>query len=243
MIEALVVGGVDYAESDRVVHLLTDHGRLSLFAHGAKKSRKRFGGALEPFTTIRVQLEDRKKGGLQVMTSAEVIAPRLGIRSDLLRIALASYVAELGAALAPEGDAALDLYRVVIGALDHLDRGPMPLFALRQAFELSLMSAIGYSPSIDRCVECGGAPSGVDFVRGGALCSEHREGAAALGPKTRAWIEGVISSGFFDERGGLDDASADLAARKMSRSLFLFYRSLLERPLKSEALLDGLLRV
>ena len=52
-LEALVVGGVDYGEADRVVYLLSREGRLAVFAHGAKTSKRRFQGALEPFTTIR----------------------------------------------------------------------------------------------------------------------------------------------------------------------------------------------
>ena len=46
---AIILHHTDYGEADRIVTFLTpDHGRLKGFARAARKSRKRFGAALEP---------------------------------------------------------------------------------------------------------------------------------------------------------------------------------------------------
>ena len=46
--EAVVLASVDYGEADRVVTLFTrGRGRLTAFAAGARKSKRRFAGALE----------------------------------------------------------------------------------------------------------------------------------------------------------------------------------------------------
>ncbi|HEY8493863.1 MAG TPA: recombination protein O N-terminal domain-containing protein, partial [Myxococcota bacterium] len=46
--EALVLRVVDYGESDRIAHLLTpETSRLTVIAKGARRSRKRFPGALD----------------------------------------------------------------------------------------------------------------------------------------------------------------------------------------------------
>ena len=115
-----MVGGTDYGEADRVVVLLTANGRLSAFAHGARKSRRRFGGALEPFTTIEMRLDTRRRGSMPTLASATARRPRLEISRGLDTIALAAYVAELGAAVAPEGDPAPELMVLVEAALDRL---------------------------------------------------------------------------------------------------------------------------
>ncbi|MCP4714472.1 MAG: DNA repair protein RecO, partial [Deltaproteobacteria bacterium] len=48
---AIVLQTIDYAEYDRIVSLYTkDYGRIRGIAKGAKRSQKRFGGTLEPFT-------------------------------------------------------------------------------------------------------------------------------------------------------------------------------------------------
>jgi DNA repair protein RecO (recombination protein O) len=241
VLEAIVVGGVDYGDADRIVHLLTKSGRLSVFAHGARKSKKRFAGALEPFNTIAATIEPRSKGGLATMSSASVDRARLGIQRDLLSIALAGYVVELGAKLAPEGDAAIELYTIVVAVLDRLD-GPRPATrTVRQAFELVLMQPLGYRPEPDRCVECGGEPAFVDFSRGGALCRDHGAGGSAFGPKTAAWMRALIDqSDGFDELAGFDQGWAETAARKLTRPLQSFYRTLLDQPLRSAAFLEEL---
>ena len=55
-LQSFVLSSLDYGDSDRIVSLFTlEHGRVKAFARGARKSRKRFGPALEPFARIDVQ--------------------------------------------------------------------------------------------------------------------------------------------------------------------------------------------
>jgi len=55
--EAVVLGTVDFGEADRIVTLFTrNHGRLSAFAAGARKSKRRFAGALEAGTHLTARL-------------------------------------------------------------------------------------------------------------------------------------------------------------------------------------------
>ena len=50
---ALVLRGVDYGEADRILTLLTPElGRVAVLARGARKSQRRFAGALEPFAVL-----------------------------------------------------------------------------------------------------------------------------------------------------------------------------------------------
>src|SRR5438067_9627088 len=57
---ALVLRTRPYGESDRIVTLITEqHGKLVGIAKGAKNSRRRFAGTLEPFVRIRVVFRQR----------------------------------------------------------------------------------------------------------------------------------------------------------------------------------------
>jgi DNA repair protein RecO (recombination protein O) len=48
--EAIVLRAIDYGESDRIVTFCTaDFGKIRGIAKGARRSRKRFANALEPF--------------------------------------------------------------------------------------------------------------------------------------------------------------------------------------------------
>ena len=237
-LDALVVGGVDSGEADRVVHLLTAEGRLAVFAPSAKRSKKRFAGALEPFTTISAVLAaQRRKAGMPTLSDATVVRARIRLRRGLDTIALASYFAELGLRTAPEGQTSAVATLVEAGwdlLLDH----PATRRA-RRAFELRLMCELGYHPDLERCVACGVPPSTphLDLVRGGTLCPIHRGAAVEIGPKTLAWLRAVTNAQTLEPEAGFDDVWAETAATKATGPLSAFWSSLLSRPLNASALL------
>ena len=68
----MLLGRVAYGESDLVVTLLTEPlGRVSALARGARRSSKRFAGALEPMHTLRVSLDERPRADLAVLYTAD----------------------------------------------------------------------------------------------------------------------------------------------------------------------------
>jgi recombinational DNA repair protein (RecF pathway) len=94
-LRAVVLRSVDYGERDKVVTLLSrERGKLSAFARGARASRRRFGGVLEPFTLVAAEVSERG-GDLWGLEDAAVERAFGAIRGDLLRIACASYAVEL----------------------------------------------------------------------------------------------------------------------------------------------------
>lgn len=240
-VRALVTGGVDYGEADRIVHLLTPAGAVSAFAHGAKKSKRRFAAALEPFVTIDAELTEsrRKKGGLPTLTQASAVRVRLELRRDLEHIALASYIVQLAFRTAVEGDDASGQYAWTEAALEHLVAEPAT-HAVRRAFEIGLVRDLGYAPELSRCVACGTEPgrTWLDLSRGGLLCAEHRGQAPEVGPKTLAWLGAVLGTAEFDPLVGHPPDWAETAARKLAVPLQRFWGELLDRPLEAAGLLD-----
>lgn len=244
-IRAIVVGGVDHGEADRIVHVLTASGRQAWFAPAGRKSKKRFGGALEPFATVRATLEPRRKQGMSVVASMIVDRPRTTIGSALDRIALASYLAELCARVAPDGEEAGAIMGLLEQALDRLETQPGTR-ALRRAVELAMLGPLGYGPDTEACAVCG-TPAGegnvaFDLLRGGVLCADHGEGASVVGPKTRAWAGAMIGAeASVDPERGFDARWADTAALKLGRTVDALYRSIVDGPLRALPLLEDVL--
>ena len=74
-VEALVLRAIPYGEADSVVHLLAlGQGRLAAFARGARSSRRRFGGALEPFTRVEALMRDNSGNWLVLIEPREFTA-------------------------------------------------------------------------------------------------------------------------------------------------------------------------
>jgi DNA repair protein RecO (recombination protein O) len=247
---ALVVGGRDYGEADRIIQLLTNTGQMSVFAHGARKSRRRFQGAFEPFTTIEMELEPRRRAGLRTVRSASVRRSRLDLRSQLEKIALASYVTELATVVAPEGDPASDLYDLAEQTLEMLLEMPASIM-FRRLFELKLIDILGYAPRLNVCVHCEVQLleiSYLDLVRGGLFCAEHAEDGVKVGPKTVAWMGALYGVDISQatrlaahgpaQDSVIDQSWMDTAAAKLGPSVSSFFAHLLGHPLKSSPLLQ-----
>src|SRR5271170_88315 len=89
--EALILRRIDTGETDRVVWLLTpDRGRLSAFAAGARASKRRFAGALEPFTHLSVELTPPRQGDLWRLVDVQTLDAHLTLRGSLDAMACAS---------------------------------------------------------------------------------------------------------------------------------------------------------
>ncbi|HEY2031173.1 MAG TPA: DNA repair protein RecO [Myxococcales bacterium] len=188
--EALVLRSIAYGDSDSVVHLLVrGHGRVSAFARGARSSRQRFGGALEPFGRIEALLAERE--GLWALREARVIEAHGKLRDDLHRIAHAGYAAELAHDLAREGQPADALFALLQDFLERLAQAKATSGRLR-ALELLALEAAGLAPELRNCSRCGGeVPAGRAAFSpdaGGLLCGSCARGehAIALGPGARA---------------------------------------------------------
>src|ERR687890_893278 len=80
--QAVVLRSIRYGEADRIVHLYTPHrGRVGAIAKGARRSRSRFGGRLEPFFRLNLVLHEGRSDLLTV-TSAETLAPHSALREN-----------------------------------------------------------------------------------------------------------------------------------------------------------------
>src|SRR5215467_7253602 len=72
--EAIVLRTYPLREADLLVTLFTRlEGKVRGVARSAKKSRKRFGGALEPLTFVRAFYEDRERQELARLDAFEVL--------------------------------------------------------------------------------------------------------------------------------------------------------------------------
>ena len=150
---ALVLREVNYKESDKILTLLTEQeGKLSASARGCRKKDSPIASACQllvwgEFTLYEIQGK---------WTVKETASERLfdGIRSDLEKLSLASYLAELTEALAEEGQPDLSLLSMTLNCLHALDKLPVPPVQVKTAFEWRAMALAGYEPQIERCGVC-----------------------------------------------------------------------------------------
>jgi DNA repair protein RecO (recombination protein O) len=197
-LQAIVLSSLDYGDSDRIVSLFSlEHGRIKAFARGARKSRKRFGPALEPFARIDVQA--RIKDGLSGLQQADIVSIYPAIRADLERIANALYACELVDVITPEGHPLPRLYRLLAAYLNRLET-TAACEVDRRFFELNLLNILGYRPSLEECARCGNpfGETGALLQDGGELtCRFCTSGGRPLSRFTLKILQDCLKTGTF----------------------------------------------
>jgi DNA repair protein RecO (recombination protein O) len=244
-LEALVLRAIPYGESDAVVHLLVlGRGRIPAFARGARSSRRRFGGALEPFTRVEALMSEGAE--LWSLREARVIEAHARLREDLHRIAHAGYAAELAHDLTRAGEPADALFALLDEFLTRLENGAATSARLR-ALELGALAASGLLPELAACARCGGevlpGRAAFDPDAGGTTCANCTiPGAMVLSIGARAALWQLRGGGLAaadapvsaDGSGRPADARAfEEAAAQAAKPLSAFLRHHLGRALGS----------
>lgn len=171
-VDGIVLRSHKLGEADRILHILSpNEGLVRGVAKGIRKPGSRFGGRLEPYSHVTVQLYQGRS--LDTVTQVELLEPHVGVREDWVASACAATMAEACDKLAQEGERATGMFLLLKDALGVLAAGPARPEAVLDAFLLRVAVLEGFRPSLDRCVTCGSATDLTAFHvgGGGVLCA------------------------------------------------------------------------
>ena len=179
--EAVVLRTWPVQEADLIVSFFArDFGKLKGVARAALKSRKRFGGALEPTTVARAWFAERPRQELVRLDQLEILRSPLSAPVDAIRMAVLSFYAEVLDEALPEHDPQDAVFRLVVSVLEHttVEQPWMPL----TYFSLWMTRLMGLLPDIAHCIACGeplhAADSWFSSTSDGLFCALHRNGNA-----------------------------------------------------------------
>lgn len=180
--DAVVLRTQKLGESDRIITLLTRRGgRVRAVAKGVRRTRSKFGGRLEPFSHIDVQLYAGRS--LDIVTQVEThtaFGDRLA--SDYPRYTAGTAILETAEKLtAEEREPALRLYLLVVGALRALTEETHDARLVLDAFVLRALAVSGYAPALSECARCGtdGPHRWFSVQGGGTMCANCRPAGSA----------------------------------------------------------------
>jgi DNA repair protein RecO (recombination protein O) len=245
--EAVVLRVHKLGEADRIVTLLTRrHGRVRAVGKGVRRTNSRFGARLEPGSHIDVQLYSRLPEGqaapggrrsLDVVQQTESLAPfGAQLAGDYGRWTAASAICETAERLTEEGEPALRLYLLVIGALRALVAGEHEAGLILDAFLIRAMSNAGWEPALLECAKCSrpGPHAAFHVAAGGAVCDDCRPpGSARPQAETVALMAALLGGDWT-----VADASDGSAQRESSGLIAAHLQWHLERGLRSLPLVD-----
>jgi DNA repair protein RecO (recombination protein O) len=186
--EAVVLRSMRYGEADRILQLYTPHrGRVSAIAKGVRRARSRFGGRLEPFFRLHIELHEGR-GELLTVTGAQTIDGHARLRGDARALDAAARACDAVGRLFETSEPHPGVFNLLCRQLALLDEqavAGVPSLGARAgalAFRLKLLLAAGLAPQLGACASCGETEHLVGFsgAAGGVVCTACEAGSFAL---------------------------------------------------------------
>jgi DNA repair protein RecO (recombination protein O) len=245
--EAVVLRVHKLGEADRIVTLLTRrHGRVRAVGKGVRRTTSKFGARLEPGSHIDVQIYRRVpegqqtasgQRGLDLVTQTESLgAYGARLASDYSGWTAASAICETAERLSEEGEPALRLYLLVVGALRALVERSHDAGLVLDAFLIRAMSGAGWEPALQSCAKCSapGPHTAFHVASGGAMCEDCRPPGSVRPQRETFELLSALLDGDWPQA----DASPEPARREARGLVTAHLQWHLERGLRALPLVD-----
>jgi DNA repair protein RecO (recombination protein O) len=226
--EAVVLRSMRYSEADRIVHLYTPHrGRVGAIAKGVRRARSRFGGRLEPFFRLHIELHEGR-GELLTVTGAQTIDGHARLRGDGRALDAAARACDAVGRLFETSEPHPGVFNLLCRQLALLDeragqaacmgeaagapeavlvdgqlgggRRPASARAGALAFRLKLLLAAGLAPQLGACASCGEREHLVGFsgAAGGVVCGACEAGSFPLAEEAHRFMTDALGRALTD---------------------------------------------
>lgn len=178
----LVLREVKVGEADRILTVFTpQHGIIPASAKGSLRLKSKLFSACGLFCYSEFTLFPGKS--MYIVDDAQVKKVFHGLSNSVEAMALAMYLAELAATLAPTGAEAGVQLRLALNSLYMISEQRAPLRQLKAVYELRAMAEAGYMPDVLCCKSCHKYDGGdfyFDGQGGHLLCGECARKAGAV---------------------------------------------------------------
>ena len=214
--EGFVLRAQPLGEADKIVTFLTrEEGKIRGVARSARKSRRRFGCSLEPWSRVSLTLFEKEGMELARIDGCDLLESAYRLQEDLETAYLLAYLAEVADLFTRERQSEPHYFRLLGSVLAAL-KGGLPIQVAVRYFEVWTLRLHGLLPDLARCGACGSSlgKAGATFQGAGGqiLCSRclPRSGPADF-PLDGAGLEVLKTL--------LRHHPADLAGRRLDAAL------------------------
>lgn len=174
-VKGLVLRSVKYAESDKLITVLTEEGKLFFKARGIRSITSKNAAGCGVFVYSEFELEER--GDKSYLKRATPLYSTIKPGAEVTTIALAAYFASLAEDTARDAETGKAVLRLLMNALYLLSKNDRSETLIKTVFEMRLLAANGLMPNFAGCSVCGKGPDEVThfffrFLEGDLICPD-----------------------------------------------------------------------
>lgn len=176
--KGIVLRTVNYGERDRILTIYTEEfGLITATANGSRSLKSRSLVATEQFCYSRYVFF--YKNDRYTVKEVDLIESFFDLRTDIEKLALAGYVAEVMTHVGTENMPDTPLLRLVLNTLFAIAKEKAPREQIKGAFEMRAAAVLGFLPELSACSVCGekGESVVLDVMNGSLVCERCRREA------------------------------------------------------------------
>lgn len=152
--EVIILKVIPYKENDRILHALSrTNGRIQLMSKGSRKNNSHLMNVSQIFAYSKCSLYKSKD--MYIIDSAELIDNFYNIRNNMDSYIYANYILELINYVSQENQIDEKIFNMTVKLLKCLSVFENDFDKLTSAYELKLVSMLGYKPDFKHCISCG----------------------------------------------------------------------------------------
>jgi DNA repair protein RecO (recombination protein O) len=150
--DGIILRRIKHGDRNQIITIFTqEHGKITAYARGARGMSKRFGGKLDLFQLGGATFGRRRQASaMPVLSEFQLQTGYIGIRTDIVKFAIASFWAELVLTTSADHDPSPVHFTQLCDALATLEQSPLSARRdLILGFQLQWFDSMGVLPPLD----------------------------------------------------------------------------------------------
>ena len=152
--EAVVLKTFDFRETSKIVTFFTrEFGKVKGLLKGIRKEPKKFGSVVNLGSLNEIVFYHKRNSDLHLVSQCDLKSDFLGIRKELKRSLVLSYVLEMIDCLMPVEDKNEEVFNLAVACLNTLQGSSDPT-KLIPIVQVKILALSGFKPHFDSCLLC-----------------------------------------------------------------------------------------
>jgi DNA repair protein RecO (recombination protein O) len=193
--EAIILKRKDLRETSLLVHFFTlEMGKIIGELKGIRKEPRKFASTVEIFSLNEIVVYHSRHSSIHLVSQCDNLNNFFPLRSDIHRIAQASFLMELIDAVMQLEDKNTAIFRLTLETLNALCRTDNP-DKIMMICKIKALGLSGFKPHLDSCVSCGSKNFGqikFSLALGGLLCARCNKLDGGARPILKGTIATII---------------------------------------------------
>ncbi|SHI76320.1 DNA replication and repair protein RecO [Dethiosulfatibacter aminovorans DSM 17477] len=174
--EIIILKEVKYKDNDKILHCFSrKRGKIQIMAKNSRKTNSRNLSLTQTLSHISADLYRGK--GMYSLSDGEVLNSFYSLKNDYEGFVYSSYVLEILNHVLQENENYSKIFDMTVKLFTMLSESVENIEVLVAAYEIKLVSILGYKPWLDSCISCGSEEGKYAFSipEGGLVCGDCRE--------------------------------------------------------------------